>query len=145
MPVTTKALDELAALFGEYDELIDEVKDREGAANWLADEVEMFSVRLNGVSREFPVTIENGVPAFAEPVFVGVRLGKGGTKLWKARLQIGRNPRFAKQDPVMARIAGVEEFVTFAYSPLNSINRDFVAVAVVAFWDLVPEKIKSRR
>jgi hypothetical protein len=145
MPITTQALDELAALFGEYDELIDEVKDREGAANWLADEVEMFSVRLNGVSREFPVTIENGVPAFVEPVFVGVRLGKGGTKLWKARLHIGRNARFQKMGADMARIAGVEEFVTFAYSPLNSINRDFVAVAVAMFWDLVPEAQRSRR
>ena len=143
--ITTEALDDLARLFDEYDELIDGVKARENGANWLADEVEMFSVNLNGVSREFPVTIENGVPTFVEPVFVGVRLGKGGTKLWKARLHIGRNARFQKMGADMARIAGVEEFVTFAYSPLNSINRDFVAVAVVAFWDLVPEKIKSRR
>ena len=38
MPVTTKALAELSDLFGEYDELIDEVEARENGANWLADE-----------------------------------------------------------------------------------------------------------
>ena len=51
MPVTTKALAELSDLFGEYDELIDEVKAREGASNWLADEApidSIFECEVNG-------------------------------------------------------------------------------------------------
>ena len=36
--ITTEALDDLARLFDEYEELIDEVQAREGASNWLAPE-----------------------------------------------------------------------------------------------------------
>jgi hypothetical protein len=37
MTVTTDSLGTLSQLFGEYDELIADVKGREGSANWLAD------------------------------------------------------------------------------------------------------------
>lgn len=103
-------------------------------------------VKIGGEARSFPIEYKEGHPCFVQSVQVGVKLGKAGSKVWSSNLGIYKNDRFSKYpDPQMAKLAGISEYVLGACSPLNSINRNFVNVEIVAFWDCVKEEQKSKR
>jgi hypothetical protein len=105
----------------------------------LNPEAKTATIKSSSEQRTVPIYLDSqGFPEFAEPLRVGVRLGKSGQKIWLSNGQICRNTRYSK-------LSGNSEFLLSAYSPLNSINRDFVHVQIVDFWDNIPENLRSRR
>jgi hypothetical protein len=97
-------------------------------------------VTIDGVERELEICFRDWHPFLKETVWVGVRVGVQGRKLWRTPVSICRNTLYNPNN-----LSGSPQYVLVAVSPINSINRNLCHVAIVAFWDLVPDEAKSRR
>jgi hypothetical protein len=95
-------------------------------------------IKIGNSIQEIPVEWVDGMPQFIESPTVGVRLGKSGSKIWVSKARLVKNSNYSA-------LRGNSEYLIDAFSPLNSINRNFVAVQITHFWEDVPETQKSRR
>ena len=96
-------------------------------------------ITLNKVTRVAEIEWKEGHPYLEKQLFVGVLIGKTGSKAWLSTPIICRNTRYTK-------LNGSSEWVLDYRAPLNSINRNFCTVrAVAGWWDLIDEKVKSQR
>jgi hypothetical protein len=91
---------------------------------------DIATVSINGKSKRLEIVFQDGLPSFIDTGNVGVKIGKSGSKVWFSYLRIKRNQ---------------EGWGLCATSPLNSLNRKFVTVTIVDWWENIHNSMKSMR
>lgn len=108
--------------------------------NLITIEENTATITINGKPKSVLIDWKEGMPALVESLWVGVKIGKTGKKVWLARLKICRNTRYKE-----GSLSGSSEWLVSVTNPLNSINHGGYNTQIVGWWEDIDDKIKSER